>query len=187
MHCPCALFSFRWRDQFALSLDPETAEAYHDETLPAEGAKVAHFCSMCAEISAPLKISQELKIEAGDIAQSGMAEMAEKFRASGGEIYQPAPDVGRAALRLTTTGRAMLWRGPLFSRAHKGVDDRTEGRQKGTRALFNAQILKVGSAPTSTRRAKGLAAVAQLVRAPVWEPEVGGSSPPSCTIQSTTI
>ncbi|BAF88605.1 thiamine biosynthesis protein [Azorhizobium caulinodans ORS 571] len=88
-----ARFSFRWRDQFALSLDPETAEAYHDETLPAEGAKVAHFCSMCGPKFCSMKISQELKIEAGDIAQSGMAEMAEKFRASGGEIYQPAPDV----------------------------------------------------------------------------------------------
>ena len=88
-----ARFSFRWRDQFALSLDPETAEAYHDETLPAEGAKVAHFCSMCGPKFCSMKISQELKIEAGDIAQSGMAEMAEKFRASGGEIYQPAPEV----------------------------------------------------------------------------------------------
>ncbi|OYX67747.1 MAG: phosphomethylpyrimidine synthase ThiC, partial [Rhizobiales bacterium 32-66-11] len=96
-----ARFSFRWRDQFALSLDPETAEQFHDETLPAEGAKVAHFCSMCGPKFCSMKISQELKIEAGDIARAeadnqaaaGMAEMAQKFRDGGGKIYAPAPDV----------------------------------------------------------------------------------------------
>ncbi|MGQ3674096.1 phosphomethylpyrimidine synthase ThiC [Xanthobacter sp. TB0139] len=96
-----ARFTFRWRDQFAISLDPETAERFHDETLPAEGAKVAHFCSMCGPKFCSMKISQELKVEAGDIARAeadntaaeGMAEMARKFRDSGSEIYQPAPDV----------------------------------------------------------------------------------------------
>lgn len=87
-----ARFSFRWRDQFALSLDPETAQAYHDETLPAEGAKVAHFCSMCGPKFCSMKISQELKIEAGDIAnaQAGMEDMSRKFREGGSEIYRPA-------------------------------------------------------------------------------------------------
>ncbi len=54
-----ARFEFRWRDQFALALDPETAQAYHDETLPADGAKVAHFCSMCGPKFCSMKISQE--------------------------------------------------------------------------------------------------------------------------------
>jgi phosphomethylpyrimidine synthase len=80
-----ARFSFRWRDQFALALDPDTAEAFHDETLPAEGAKTAHFCSMCGPKFCSMKITQEIR----DAAESGMADMAEKFRSSGGEIYQP--------------------------------------------------------------------------------------------------
>ncbi len=80
-----ARFSFRWRDQFALALDPDTAESFHDETLPAEGAKTAHFCSMCGPKFCSMKITQEIR----DAAESGMAEMAEKFRASGGDIYQP--------------------------------------------------------------------------------------------------
>ncbi|MGQ3670862.1 phosphomethylpyrimidine synthase ThiC [Xanthobacter sp. TB0136] len=96
-----ARFTFRWRDQFAISLDPETAERFHDETLPAEGAKVAHFCSMCGPKFCSMKISQELKIEAGDIARAeadnvaakGMADMAQRFRESGSEIYQAAPEV----------------------------------------------------------------------------------------------
>ena len=96
-----ARFTFRWRDQFALSLDPDTAECFHDQTLPAEGAKIAHFCSMCGPKFCSMKISQELKIEAGDIAKAeadntaaaGMAEMSRRFREGGGEIYAPAPDV----------------------------------------------------------------------------------------------
>ena len=84
-----ARFEFRWRDQFNLGLDPETAEAFHDETLPAEGAKVAHFCSMCGPKFCSMKITQEIR----DAAEKGMADMAETFRASGGEIYVPkAPE-----------------------------------------------------------------------------------------------
>jgi phosphomethylpyrimidine synthase len=56
-----ARFEFRWRDQFNLSLDPETAEQYHDQTLPAEGAKTAHFCSMCGPKFCSMKISQEVR------------------------------------------------------------------------------------------------------------------------------
>ncbi|HYG86442.1 MAG TPA: phosphomethylpyrimidine synthase ThiC [Azospirillum sp.] len=81
-----ARFEFRWRDQFHLSLDPETAERFHDQTLPAEGAKVAHFCSMCGPKFCSMKITQEVR----DYANSGMAEMAEAFRAQGGEIYKAA-------------------------------------------------------------------------------------------------
>ncbi|MEK9685634.1 MAG: phosphomethylpyrimidine synthase ThiC [Rhodospirillaceae bacterium] len=81
-----ARFEFRWRDQFNLSLDPETAEDFHDQTLPAEGAKVAHFCSMCGPKFCSMKISQEVR----EFAQSGMADMSKKFRETGGEVYVDA-------------------------------------------------------------------------------------------------
>jgi len=78
-----ARFEFRWRDQFHLSLDPETAIKFHDQTLPAEGAKVAHFCSMCGPKFCSMNLTQELKAAAAE----GMAEMSEKFKEKGGEIY----------------------------------------------------------------------------------------------------
>jgi phosphomethylpyrimidine synthase len=81
-----ARFEFRWRDQFNLSLDPETAEKFHDQTLPAEGAKIAHFCSMCGPKFCSMKITQEIR----DIAQKGMNEMSESFLKHGAEIYLPA-------------------------------------------------------------------------------------------------
>ena len=79
-----ARFEFRWVDQFNLGLDPETARLYHDETLPAEGAKVAHFCSMCGPKFCSMKISQDVRE-----AALGMEEMAKTFREKGSEIYQP--------------------------------------------------------------------------------------------------
>jgi phosphomethylpyrimidine synthase len=79
-----ARFEFRWRDQFNLSLDPETAEDFHDQTLPAEGAKIAHFCSMCGPKFCSMKISQEVR----DYAEKGMAEMSEAFKVAGAEIYR---------------------------------------------------------------------------------------------------
>ena len=83
-----ARFEFRWRDQFNLSLDPETAEAFHDETLPADGAKVAHFCSMCGPKFCSMKISQEVRDYAAQKErEQGMADMAEKFKEQGSEIY----------------------------------------------------------------------------------------------------
>ncbi len=81
-----ARFDFRWRDQFHLSLDPETAERYHDQTLPAEGAKTAHFCSMCGPKFCSMQITQELRAE----AQAGMEKMADRFRESGGALYVPS-------------------------------------------------------------------------------------------------
>ncbi|MGZ8364142.1 MAG: phosphomethylpyrimidine synthase ThiC, partial [Caulobacteraceae bacterium] len=93
-----ARFDFRWEDQFNLALDPVTARAFHDETLPAEGAKVAHFCSMCGPKFCSMKISHEIRADAerqNDVASSavdaeaGMAEMAERFKAGGGEIDVP--------------------------------------------------------------------------------------------------
>ena len=88
-----ARFEFRWRDQFNLSLDPETALDFHDQTLPAEGAKVAHFCSMCGPKFCSMNITQEVR----EYAASGMAEMAKTFRESGGEIYQDADKLKQQA------------------------------------------------------------------------------------------
>ena len=79
-----ARFEFRWKDQFHLSLDPETAESFHDETLPAEGAKLAHFCSMCGPNFCSMKITQDVR----EFAEKGMQEKSQEFRKKGGEIYQ---------------------------------------------------------------------------------------------------
>src|SRR5690606_2650257 len=113
-----ARFEFRWRDQFNLSLDPDTAEQYHDQTLPAEGAKTAHFCSMCGPKFCSMKIPQEVRDfaarqhnnppppgeedhpkdggegQAADpaLAEAGMAQMSEKFREIGSELYIGAGD-----------------------------------------------------------------------------------------------
>jgi phosphomethylpyrimidine synthase len=90
-----ARFEFRWRDQFALALDPETAEQYHDETLPAEGAKVAHFCSMCGPKFCSMKISQEVRDTARTLndgmstaeIKAAMERKSAEFREGGSEIY----------------------------------------------------------------------------------------------------
>jgi len=78
-----ARFEFRWEDQFNLSLDPDTAREYHDETLPAEGAKIAHFCSMCGPKFCSMKITQDIR----DAAESGMFEKSEEFKSQGSQIY----------------------------------------------------------------------------------------------------
>ena len=94
-----ARFEFRWRDQFALALDPETAQLYHDETLPADGAKVAHFCSMCGPKFCSMKISQEVRdaakgandtLSSAEI-RAAMAKKSEEFKQTGGEIYLNTP------------------------------------------------------------------------------------------------
>jgi phosphomethylpyrimidine synthase len=84
-----ARFEFRWEDQFNLSLDPETARSYHDETLPKEAHKLAHFCSMCGPKFCSMEITQQVRDYAAKLAEkeAGMAEMSEKFRALGGEVY----------------------------------------------------------------------------------------------------
>ncbi|EED8302482.1 TPA: phosphomethylpyrimidine synthase ThiC [Salmonella enterica subsp. enterica serovar Solt] len=83
-----ARFEFRWEDQFNLALDPFTARAYHDETLPQESGKIAHFCSMCGPKFCSMKISQEVRnYAAAQTIEVGMADMSENFRAKGGEIY----------------------------------------------------------------------------------------------------
>ncbi|MFJ7891013.1 phosphomethylpyrimidine synthase ThiC [Lysinibacillus xylanilyticus] len=90
-----ARFEFRWRDQFNLSLDPERAVEYHDETLPAEGAKTAHFCSMCGPKFCSMRISQDIRNYAKDqdlntteAIHKGMQEKAEEFKKAGSQIYQ---------------------------------------------------------------------------------------------------
>lgn len=94
-----ARFEFRWEDQFNLALDPHTARAYHDETLPQESGKVAHFCSMCGPKFCSMKISQEVRDYAAkqeELAQPvevGMAQMSEAFRAKGSEIYHTASNL----------------------------------------------------------------------------------------------
>ncbi len=88
-----ARFEFRWRDQFNLSLDPETAEKFHDQTLPAEGAKLAHFCSMCGPKFCSMQITQEIR----DYARSGMEEKSKAFLEQGAEIYTDEYGRPRAA------------------------------------------------------------------------------------------
>ncbi len=89
-----ARFEFRWEDQFNLSLDPDTAREYHDETLPADGAKVAHFCSMCGPHFCSMKITQDVRdyaakenIEETSVLEQGLKEKAEEFKKAGAEIY----------------------------------------------------------------------------------------------------
>ncbi len=93
-----ARFEFRWEDQFNLALDPETAREFHDETLPAEGAKVAHFCSMCGPHFCSMKITQDVReyaaqkgLEEAKALEEGMREKAEEFKRTGSEIYVAAP------------------------------------------------------------------------------------------------
>lgn len=90
-----ARFEFRWRDQFNLSLDPERALEYHDETLPAEGAKTAHFCSMCGPKFCSMRISQDIRdyakdkeLSEWDAIQEGMKEKAEEFVNQGSKLYK---------------------------------------------------------------------------------------------------
>ncbi len=92
-----ARFEFRWEDQFALALDPETAQEFHDETLPAEGAKVAHFCSMCGPHFCSMKITEDVRKYADEhgygekeALEKGMAEMSKEFVDKGAEVYHQA-------------------------------------------------------------------------------------------------
>jgi phosphomethylpyrimidine synthase len=94
-----ARFAFRWEDQFELSLDPETARSFHDETLPAAPAKTAHFCSMCGPHFCSMRISQDVRryaeergLSDGDALTAGMREKAAEFERAGGRIYLPVTD-----------------------------------------------------------------------------------------------
>ncbi|MEN8183743.1 MAG: phosphomethylpyrimidine synthase ThiC, partial [Myxococcota bacterium] len=91
-----ARFEFRWEDQFNLSLDPDTARAFHDQTLPAQGAKLAHFCSMCGPRFCSMEITQQIRDEAAargsspeETREKGLREMSERFRKGGGALYRP--------------------------------------------------------------------------------------------------
>jgi phosphomethylpyrimidine synthase len=90
-----ARFEFRWQDQFALSLDPETAQRLHDATLPADAHKSAHFCSMCGPKFCSMEITQQIRdfaatqgVDPETAREQGMAERSEAFRASGGALYR---------------------------------------------------------------------------------------------------
>jgi phosphomethylpyrimidine synthase len=93
-----ARFEFRWEDQFNLALDPATARAYHDETLPQESGKIAHFCSMCGPKFCSMKISQEVRDYAAaqeaakpiEVQLTGMEKMSAEFRSRGSELYHSA-------------------------------------------------------------------------------------------------
>jgi phosphomethylpyrimidine synthase len=94
-----ARFEFRWEDQFNLALDPDTARSFHDETLPAEPAKTAHFCSMCGPHFCSMKITQDVRkyaeehgVPADAALEVGMAEKAEEFRTHGDRVYLPVAD-----------------------------------------------------------------------------------------------
>ncbi len=78
-----ARFEFRWQDQFNLGLDPDRARSFHDETLPKDSAKVAHFCSMCGPKFCSMKITQEVR----EYAEKGMQQKSKEFREQGAEIY----------------------------------------------------------------------------------------------------
>jgi phosphomethylpyrimidine synthase len=89
-----ARFEFRWEDQFNLALDPDTAREYHDETLPAEGAKIAHFCSMCGPHFCSMKITQDVReyaenigVEETEALKKGLDEKAKEFKEAGSEVY----------------------------------------------------------------------------------------------------
>jgi phosphomethylpyrimidine synthase len=86
-----ARFEFRWEDQFNLGLDPVTAREFHDETLPQDGAKTAHFCSMCGPHFCSMKISEDVRQCAEEEAiAKGMEEKSKEFVEKGAEVYTPA-------------------------------------------------------------------------------------------------
>ena len=112
-----ARFEFRWEDQFNLSLDPVTAREFHDETLPQEGAKMAHFCSMCGPHFCSMKITEDVRkyaeeqgLSGDDALKAGLEEKAREFADKGNEVY-PGRDKAdsarpRSAGRSATAGSA---------------------------------------------------------------------------------
>ena len=94
-----ARFEFRWEDQFNLGLDPDTARAFHDETLPKDSAKVAHFCSMCGPKFCSMKITQDVRDYSAQLeadAAAGMQAKSDEFKATGGKLYVPIADASKA-------------------------------------------------------------------------------------------
>jgi phosphomethylpyrimidine synthase len=107
-----ARFEFRWEDQFNLSLDPDTAREFHDETLPAQGAKLAHFCSMCGPHFCSMKITQDVRDYAAEkgldeetALVAGMKEKAEEFKKTGGRIYQEVSQAPEAAVQFKAAAK----------------------------------------------------------------------------------
>jgi phosphomethylpyrimidine synthase len=118
-----ARFEFRWRDQFNLSLDPDTAEQYHDQTLPAEGAKTAHFCSMCGPKFCSMKITQEVR----DFAAK-QNQPADAFIAADG-VATPTDD-----------NRAIFAKGTTHAEAERGMAEMSEVfKEKGGEIYLPAE------------------------------------------------
>ncbi|MDZ4282945.1 MAG: phosphomethylpyrimidine synthase ThiC, partial [Hydrogenophaga sp.] len=99
-----ARFEFRWLDQFNLGLDPDTARSFHDETLPKDSSKEAHFCSMCGPKFCSMKITQDVRdyaakkgLSEADALAEGMAAKSAEFKAGGGEFYVPVGSLTRKA------------------------------------------------------------------------------------------
>jgi phosphomethylpyrimidine synthase len=103
-----ARFEFRWRDQFNLSLDPETAEQYHDQTLPAEGAKTAHFCSMCGPKFCSMKITQEVREFARLNPPTVRPEPVEGLSSSSGYQSSPSTSSGQTDEENADAGMAEM-------------------------------------------------------------------------------
>ena len=135
-----ARFEFRWTDQFALAIDPETAQRYHDATLTADGAKKAHFCSMCGPRFCSMEITHKLRALAkeqaksvDEVRQNGLSDKAREFEAGGGVLYAPAEGAVAA-------GRA---RGPPRDRgAAEAVETDTGSARSGTRRVRRAHTGK---------------------------------------------
>ena len=139
-----ARFEFRWQDQFNLALDPVTARAYHDETLPADGAKVAHFCSMCGPKFCSMEITQQVRqyaaskgLETREAVEAGMREKAAEF---GGEIYVKT-DVQPPGAPKSSPGGASL------RRAGGCRDNLNDGREAGRLAAADRVQIAALAAP----------------------------------------
>ena len=166
-------------DQFNLSLDPDTAKQFHDETLPAEGAKVAHFCSMCGPKFCSMKITQEVRDYAKNLGvseeqalQSGMDVMSGEFKKVGGEIYIPINPVQTHQL---TTPRPN--HGAAHRHCRRGSARAAAGVHAQPRGSFDVQVFDPASGPgpraKSGSQAAGWTAAGML--SPVAELERAGS------------
>ena len=146
-----ARFDFRWEDQFNLGLDPDTARDYHDETLPKDAHKVAHFCSMCGPKFCSMKITQDVRDYAAslgdnektalglDAAQAGMKEMSDKFNAMGQQVYIDADKVKDGAHHRAGFG----------SRSRGEKCRAGEGEQQGALIVFLFVSAKAGTQDSS--------------------------------------
>ena len=161
-----ARFEFRWQDQFNLSLDPDTAREFHDETLPAPAAKGAHFCSMCGPHFCSMKITQDVReyaaaqgIAADRALEAGLREKAAAFREAGEEIYLPSDTCPRRRMSRRMTSRLLalaLWSLPRWWRAAPPTTTRARpcrsSRRSCTRRCARAATAWTVAATSRSRR-----------------------------------